>query len=95
MTVVDREHEIPAQGETSLSPLARALRSLIRIYQRLFAYRASPCRFMPTCSSYAVEAVETHGATRGVWLALRRVARCHPWGGHGYDPVPPPRGRAS
>lgn len=59
-------------------------------------YRASispmlpaACRFTPTCSQYAIEAIETHGAVKGSWLAIRRLGRCHPWGGTGYDPVPP------
>jgi putative membrane protein insertion efficiency factor len=69
---------------------ARALRRVIRGYQHLRAGRPSPCRFVPTCSSYALEAVETHGALRGSWLAVRRVGRCHPWGGHGVDLVPEP-----
>ncbi|MEQ3625820.1 MAG: membrane protein insertion efficiency factor YidD [Celeribacter sp.] len=47
------------------------------------------CRYQPTCSAYALEALETHGAARGGWLALRRILRCHPWGGSGHDPVPP------
>lgn len=47
------------------------------------------CRFLPTCSEFAIEALERHGPWRGTWLAVRRVARCHPWGGSGYDPVPP------
>lgn len=46
------------------------------------------CRYYPTCSAYALQSVETHGATRGSWLAVRRVARCHPWAAGGYDPVP-------
>ena len=61
---------------------------LIRLYQLARAGRPSPCRYLPTCSAYAVEAVERHGAARGGWLALRRMGRCHPWGGSGVDPVP-------
>jgi len=47
------------------------------------------CRFSPSCSAYALEAVERHGAVRGGWLGLKRICRCHPWGGCGHDPVPP------
>lgn len=84
---------LPAEaGPTRLS--TRVVRWLILVYQRLFAWRPSPCRYVPTCSTYALEAVETHGAGRGSWLAVRRIGRCHPWGGHGFDPVPErkPRG---
>ena len=72
----------------SIGPLARLLRGAVRGYQWLAGGRPSPCRYDPSCSQYAVEALEAHGAARGSWLALRRVARCHPWGGAGFDPVP-------
>ena len=71
------------------SPVARSFAWLLRGYQHLSTGTAPRCRFLPTCSQYALEAVETRGAAMGAWLALRRLARCHPWGGHGYDPVPP------
>lgn len=68
--------------------MTRVLIRLIGVYQRLMAGRPSPCRFYPSCSSYAAEAVEVHGAARGSWLTVRRLTRCHPWGGHGIDLVP-------
>jgi uncharacterized protein len=63
--------------------------SLVRFYQ----YAISPltmasCRFTPTCSTYSVEAIKKHGPLKGLWLTIRRIARCNPWGGHGHDPVP-------
>ena len=62
---------------------------LIRCYQWLLSpVLGSNCRFHPTCSEYAAQAITAHGAVRGSWLALRRIGRCHPWGGSGYDPVP-------
>jgi len=70
---------------------ARPLHAAVRAYQRVFAGRASPCRYVPSCSNYALEALELHGAARGTWLATRRLCRCHPWGSQGWDPVPPPR----
>lgn len=72
----------------SLSVVAWPLYVLVRVYRRLTAGRPSPCRFDPTCSAYALEALEQHGALRGSWLVFRRLGRCHPWGGQGWDPVP-------
>lgn len=72
------------------SMAARALLRGIRLYQAARQGRPSPCRFWPTCSAYGAEAIEVHGARRGSWLTLRRLARCHPWGGSGVDPVPHP-----
>ena len=67
----------------------RAGLTLVRAYQLLIApFAGGACRFDPSCSAYAVEAIERHGVARGVGLSLRRVARCHPWGGCGFDPVP-------
>ena len=67
---------------------------LVRAYQLLLSpFTGGACRFEPSCSHYALEAIETHGAVRGLWLSLRRVARCHPLGDAGFDPVPPARGR--
>src|SRR5436309_2913404 len=79
-----------------LGILALGIITTIRLYQifasplltAIFGATAG-CRYTPTCSCYAREAVQTHGAFRGTWLAARRVCRCHPWGGHGEDPVPP------
>ena len=56
---------------------------------------AGACRFTPSCSAYAVEAIRSHGALMGVWFTARRLARCHPWGGCGHDPVPPRAARSS
>ncbi|MFL2987754.1 MAG: membrane protein insertion efficiency factor YidD [Candidatus Poriferisodalaceae bacterium] len=64
------------------------LTKLIRVYQTLTSRRIPVCRFDPTCSRYAIEAIEHHGALRGAIHAVRRICRCHPWGGWGYDPVP-------
>jgi uncharacterized protein len=72
-----------------VSPVTRLLIALIGLYRLTFsAILGRSCRFLPTCSDYAQEALAKHGAARGSWLALRRIARCHPWGGSGFDPVP-------
>ena len=61
----------------------------IRFYQRFISPLLPPaCRFTPTCSQYAIEAIQKHGALKGLYLAIRCLLRCHPWGGSGYDPVP-------
>lgn len=63
----------------------------VRGYQRLLGpILGGQCRFSPSCSNYAIEAFQAHGAVRGMRLTLRRLSRCHPWGGDGHDPVPPP-----
>ena len=65
------------------------LLALIRFYQRaISAYLPSRCRYTPTCSRYGFDAIQQHGALRGSWLTLKRLARCTPWGAYGYDPVP-------
>ena len=69
------------------------LQAMIRCYQLLISPLLPPsCRYLPSCSDYAVEAIARHGTLVGLGLALRRLARCHPWGGSGYDPVPTARG---
>lgn len=63
----------------------------VRLYQIFLSpFLGGHCRFHPSCSVYAIEAIETHGLWRGTRLAMARMGRCHPWGGQGYDPVPPP-----
>ena len=83
---------VPADAEATADRghAQRAILALIRGYQLAFApmYSGS-CRFVPSCSAYAAEAVERHGAMRGTLLAARRLLRCHPFGSHGLDPVPP------
>lgn len=72
-----------------MSPLARLLALPVQAYRLVVSpWIVSSCRFHPTCSAYALQALRRHGALRGGWLALRRVARCHPWGGSGIDRVP-------
>ena len=69
--------------------VTRVMILLVRGYQKgISPFLPPSCRYTPPCSAYAVEALQKHGAARGGWLALRRLARCHPWGGHGFDPVP-------
>lgn len=73
-----------------MSPLAYVVSLPVRAYRLVFSpWVGHSCRFQPTCSAYAMEALERHGALRGAWLTMRRIARCHPWGGSGIDNVPP------
>lgn len=67
----------------------RILIGIVRFYQVGISPLTPPsCRYTPTCSAYALDALERYGALRGGWMAVRRILRCHPWGGSGYDPVP-------
>lgn len=62
---------------------------MIRWYQLYISPLTPPsCRYTPTCSQYTLEAIQKYGPIKGVWLGIKRISRCHPWGGHGYDPVP-------
>lgn len=76
-----------------MNPLMKALSGVLQVPVWVYRLCVSPllppsCRFTPTCSEYAIEALRRHGPFKGFWLALRRIMRCHPWGGSGYDPVP-------
>ena len=83
----------PRDKHLEMSMAARAIRGLIMVYQRATDHRPSPCRYVPSCSYYAVEAVEVHGAAKGAWLGVRRLLRCRPGAPTGWDPVPDAGGR--
>ena len=69
--------------------ISNVLIFLVKFYQATISpLLGANCRYQPTCSSYAIEAIRIHGAIKGTWLALKRILSCHPWGGSGYDPVP-------
>jgi putative membrane protein insertion efficiency factor len=61
---------------------------MIRLYQKIPGNFHNSCRYTPTCSNYAIDAIEKHGFIKGSYLAIKRILRCNPWGGYGYDPVP-------
>lgn len=72
-----------------MNPITWFFLKLIRFYQLFISpLIGSNCRYSPTCSAYATQALKTHGLLKGGWLSLKRILRCHPWGGSGYDPVP-------
>jgi putative membrane protein insertion efficiency factor len=78
-----------------MTPLAFILAVPVRIYRwTVSPFMPMSCRYAPTCSEYALEALARHGALRGALLTVRRLGRCHPWGGSGYDPVPPDQTRS-
>jgi putative membrane protein insertion efficiency factor len=77
-----------AEGRTAPGPVGRLLILLVRLYQAgLSPYLGGQCRFYPTCSEYFIQAVRAKGALAGAWMGIRRILRCHPFGGSGYDPV--------
>lgn len=88
MNSVNHQSDTPTLGTAT-----RAMRGLIIGYQRATDHRPSPCRYVPSCSYYALEAVEVHGAVKGAWLSVRRLLRCRPGGPSGWDPVPDINGR--
>lgn len=74
----------------------RFLILLVKAYQKILSPLCpGVCRFRPTCSQYMIEAIQTHGVIKGLWFGIRRLLRCHPWGGSGYDPVPPKKEKCS
>ena len=89
-TTHDTEDQAPPATARRPGPVARVLLLPVAFYRKWISPALPPsCRFEPSCSAYAVEALTTHGALRGSWLTVRRLLRCGPWHPGGYDPVPP------
>lgn len=87
--VLQSSGEQPEKKISIATMLSFPFIALIKIYQWVISPWLGPkCRFTPTCSQYALEAFKKYGPLKGLWLACRRLAKCHPWGGQGYDPVP-------
>lgn len=84
---------MPQPDSNSNWSLSKILAAPLIACVKFYRYCISPmfpaaCRFTPTCSEYAIEALRRHGPVKGLWLSVKRISRCHPWGGSGYDPVP-------
>ena len=74
---------------SALYGMSKILVFLVRLYQWVISpMLPGACRYHPTCSQYCIEAIQKHGPLKGLYLGIRRISRCHPWGGHGFDPVP-------
>lgn len=82
------DHAESAESAARRGPVSRAFLGAINLYRMTAPVRTPRCRYLPTCSEYAAEAIELHGPGRGLWLAARRLGRCHPFGSFGFDPVP-------
>lgn len=88
MLKADQKNEITVMGMFK-SILSFPFILLIKLYQWIISPWIGPaCRFTPTCSHYGIEALKKHGPIKGLWLTVKRISKCHPWGGSGYDPVP-------
>lgn len=89
-SLLSRGHLKPLFRRIAIFPLV----VLVKFYQYCISpYTPASCRYTPTCSAYALEALRKHGLLRGTWLTARRLSKCHPWGSHGYDPVPDPKSK--